>query len=141
MNYHQSANSYKAVAVETASPGKLVLMLFDGALRFLSGALEGFELEDLTLRNETVSNNVLKAQSIVAELQTCLDLSVEGELPMTLYRLYDYVYDQLQKGNLNKEKAPVQEAEDIIFSIRDSWAEMLVKSEKNTPADVVLQSC
>ena len=138
MNYEQYARSYKTVSIETASPGKLILMLFDGALRFLDAALDGFEIENDTRRNETVNNNILRAQSIIAELQSCLDLSVDGELPMTLYRLYDFVYDQLQKANLKKSRRPLRVAEDILSGIRESWAEMLSKAEKRTPEEALV---
>lgn len=140
MNYEQYARSYKVVSIETASPGKLILMLFDGALRFLDAALDGFEIENDTRRNETVNNNILRAQSIVAELQSCLDLTVEGELPMTLYRLYDFVYDQFQKANLKKSRQPLRVAEDILSGIRESWAEMLSKAETSTPEEALVQT-
>ena len=100
MDYSKIAKSYTAQAIETASPGKLVLMLFDGALRFMTAAREGFKNEDFMKRNEAINNNLIKAQNIVAELQSSLDMNVSGELPGTLYKLYDFVYYQLQQANL-----------------------------------------
>ena len=60
MKNAQFAKSYQAVAVSTASPGNLVLMLFDGALRFLSTALIGFQHEEFGKRNEEINNNLIK---------------------------------------------------------------------------------
>ena len=51
--------SYRQVATQTATPGQLVLMLFDGAIRFLDRALAGFDLDDPAECNSTVSNNVI----------------------------------------------------------------------------------
>jgi flagellar protein FliS len=119
MQYDKIAKSYKAQSVQTASPGKLVLMLFDGCLRFTTAAKRAFEEEEFTKRNEDVNNNLIRAQNIVTELQSSLDMSVPGELPGTLYRLYDYVMHQLQQANL------IDEAEKVITELRDAWFEML----------------
>ena len=106
MDYSKIFKSYTAQAIETASPGKLVLMLFDGALRFMNAAREGFNEENFMKRNELINNNLIKAQNIVAELQSSLDMDVPGELPGTLYKLYDFVYYQLQQANLKKRLNP-----------------------------------
>ena len=68
-------------------------------LRFMTAAREGFKNEDFMKRNEAINNNLIKAQNIVAELQSSLDMNVSGELPGTLYKLYDFVYYQLQQAN------------------------------------------
>ena len=59
--------SYRSVATQTASPGQLVLMLFDGAIRFLECALNGFGSEDIVESYQTINNNVLRAQAIIHE--------------------------------------------------------------------------
>ena len=138
MQYDKIAKSYKAQSVQTASPGKLVLMLFDGYLRFTTAAVISFEETDLTKKNEGVNNNLIKAQNIVTELQSSLDMSVPGELPGTLYRLYDYVLHQLQQANLQKKPEPIAEAEKVITELREAWAEMLIQNPTeggSTPSD------
>ena len=136
MQYEKIAKSYKAQSVQTASPGKLVLMLFDGYLRFTTAAVNSFEEEDLTKKNEGINNNLIKAQNIVTELQSSLDMSVPGELPGTLYRLYDYVLHQLQQAKLHKKPEPVAEADKVINELREAWAEMLIQnpSEGGSPS-------
>ena len=128
MQYDKIARSYKAQSVQTASPGKLVLMLFDGYLRFTTAARRSFEETDFTKRNEGVNNNLIRAQNIVTELQSSLDMSVPGELPGTLYRLYDYVLHQLQQSNLQKKEEPIAEADKVINELREAWAEMLTQN-------------
>ena len=138
MQYDKIAKSYKAQSVQTASPGKLVLMLFDGYLRFTSAAVNSFEEADLTKKNEGINNNLIKAQNIVTELQSSLDMSVPGELPGTLYRLYDYVLHQLQQANLQKKPEPIAEADKVIAELREAWAEMLIQNPTeggSTPSD------
>jgi flagellar protein FliS len=136
MQYDKVAKSYKAQSVQTASPGKLVLMLFDGCLRFTLAANKAFDEEEFTKRNEDINNNLIRAQNIVTELQSSLDMSVPGDLPGTLFRLYDFVMHKLQQANLKKEREPIAEAEKIINELRDAWAEMLTQNPENdTPND------
>jgi flagellar protein FliS len=136
MQYDKVAKSYKAQSVQTASPGKLVLMLFDGCLRFTLAAKKAFDEEEFTKKNEDINNNLIRAQNIVTELQSSLDMSVPGDLPGTLFRLYDFVMHKLQQANLKKEKQPIAEAEKIINELRDAWAEMLAQNpETDTPND------
>jgi flagellar protein FliS len=103
-------------------------MLFDGYLRFTTAAVNSFEETDLTKKNEGINNNLIKAQNIVTELQSSLDMSVPGELPGTLYRLYDYVLHQLQQANLQKKPEPIAEADKVIAELREAWAEMLIQN-------------
>jgi flagellar protein FliS len=136
MQYDKVAKSYKAQSVQTASPGKLVLMLFDGCLRFTLAAKKAFDEEEFTKKNEDINNNLIRAQNIVTELQSSLDMSVPGDLPGTLFRLYDFVMHKLQQANLKKEKQPIAEAEKIINELRDAWAEMLAQNpETDKPND------
>lgn len=130
-SYEKVAKSYKAQSVKTASPGKLVLMLFDGYLRFTTAAKEAWKETDIIKKNEGINNNLIRAQNIVTELQSSLDLSVPGDLPPTLYRLYDYVLTNLQQGNLQKDLQKIEEADKVINELRDAWAEMLTQNPEN----------
>ncbi len=131
MQYDKIARSYKAQSIRTASPGRLVLMLFDGALRFMTAAKRAFDEEDFTKRNEDINNNLIRAQNIVTELQSSLDMSVPGDLPGTLYRLYDYCLHNLQQANLKKEVGPIDESEKVINELREAWSEMLAQNPEN----------
>ena len=136
MQYDKVAKSYKAQSVQTASPGKLVLMLFDGCLRFTLAAKKAFDEEEFTKKNEDINNNLIRAQNIVTELQSSLDMSVPGDLPGTLFRLYDFLMHKLQQANLKKDPEPIVEAEKIINELRDAWAEMLTQNpETDIPND------
>ncbi len=121
------ADSYKATAVSTATPGALILMLFDGALSFIARAEYGFTLDSLARRNEEVHNNLTKAQSILRELQVSLDLDRGGEFSTQLFGLYDFMIDQLLEANVKKEVDRVQTVKNFLRDIRDAWAEMLQK--------------
>ena len=131
-SYEKVAKSYKASSVQTASPGKLVLMLFDGYLRFTSAAKNAWDEPDIIKKNEGINNNLIRAQNIVTELQSSLDMTVPGDLPGTLYRLYDYVLTNLQQANITKDSQKVIDADKVISELREAWAEMLLQNPENT---------
>ena len=68
-----------------------------------TAAKQAWEEDDIVKKNEGINNNLIRAQNIVTELQSSLDMTVPGDLPGTLYRLYDYVLTNLQQANLSKE--------------------------------------
>jgi len=130
-NPRKKVQSYAKVAAETASSGQIILMLFDGILRFMATAREGFKMDDPIRRNEVISNNIIKAGAIVTELQSSLNMNVAGNLPMTLYRLYDYFNRRLTEANNMKDQSKMDEIEPFVIELRDSWAEMLSKQGEN----------
>jgi flagellar protein FliS len=129
--------TYRSNAVLTASPGQLVLMLFDGALKAMALAREAFnQPEGDARRIEIINHQLQKAQNILNELQAGLNMEAGGDCAKTLYRLYDYHTRRLFEANLRKEVAPVIEVEGLVGSLRDAWSEMLMKQEVETqPAE------
>ncbi len=124
------ARTYQTQSVLTASPGQLVLMLYDGALRFL--ALARAALEDRgndPRRIETINRSLLRAQNIIAELQGVIDHEAGGAVAANLDRLYDYYNRRLFEANLKKEVGPVLEVENLLRELREAWAEMLRRQE------------
>ncbi len=120
------ARTYRANAVLTASPGQLVLMLFDGALKAIALAREGFAISsDDPRRIEVINQHLLKAQAILTELQDGLNLETGGEFARTMHRLYDYHNRRLFEANLRKQVEPVVEVERLVRELRDAWAQML----------------
>ena len=124
--------SYRQVATKTATPGQLVLMLFDGALRFLDKALVGFDLDDPLDSNLAINNNILKAQEILRELNVSLNMEKGGEFATTMRRLYNYYDLQLSQSNLRKDPSGVELVIRLLSVIRGAWAEMLTGNSANT---------
>jgi flagellar protein FliS len=122
------ASASQATAIKTAGPGQLSLMLFDGALRFRATAAAGFEEKDLTTQIETIHNNLIKAQRVLRELQTSLDMNKGGEFSQRMFALYDYMIAQLTEANLGKKPEPIQIVRTLLEPIRDAWAQMLAQS-------------
>lgn len=119
------ANSYRRVAMQTAPPGQIVLMLFEGTLRYLDRALTGFSKEDPAEFHETINNNVVRAQEIIRELARCLDTSAGGELARHLERLYDYFDRRLMESNLKKQEDGIHDVMKRMSTLREAWASML----------------
>jgi len=123
------ARTYQTQAVLTASPGQLVLMLYDGALRFLAQAHAAMEADQNEWRRfEVINRNLQKAQNIIAELRGTLNHEAGGEVAANLDQLYDYYNRRLFQANLKKDPAPVAEVEGLLRELRDAWAEMLQRN-------------
>lgn len=126
--------SYRKVATQTASPGQLVLMLYDGAISFLEKALTGFDYTDPLLLNQTVNNNILRAQAIISEMNASLNMEKGEDVAVTLRRLYNYFHSRLREANFTKRKEPIEETIMRLQVLRDSWGEMLRRGPHNPPA-------
>jgi len=118
--------SYQKIATQTASPGQLVLQLYDGILRFLEQARVGFTLDDPKEFNEAINNNIQRAQAIIHELDAALNMDAGGEFAATMRRLYDYFDRLLQESNMTKSITGVEEVLRHVNGLRDSWKEMLL---------------
>ena len=117
--------SYQTIATQTAPPGQLVLMLHEGAIRFLERALAGFQHEDPLEFNATINNNVIRAQDILNELNNSLDLHQGGDLASTLRGLYGYMDRQLTHSNNRKSPEGIHDTIERLSVLRDAWSEML----------------
>lgn len=110
---------YRKSQVLTAGRGRLLLMTYDGALRFLNLAARAMQEKDL----ENQHINITKAQRIVMELLTSLDHSVNSQLAGALDRLYRYIYDRLVEANVRDKVEALREAEMLLSGLREAWAE------------------
>ena len=132
------ARAYRANSVLTASPGQLVLMLFDGALKALAIARDAFSMPPEDLRRIAVINQqLIKAQNIITQLQATLNLEAgDGKFAQEMHRLYDYYNRRLMDANIRKDVAPVVEVERLIGEVRDAWAEMLKQQDRNSSPSI-----
>lgn len=127
------ARTYRANAILTASPGQLVLMLYDGALKAMAIAHEAFNAPESDLKRiETINSQLLKAQAILTELQNGLNLEAGGEFAKTMHRLYDYHNRRLLEANVRKQVEPLIEVERLVRELRDAWAQMLSQQDNSS---------
>ncbi|WP_410512602.1 flagellar export chaperone FliS [Paenibacillus sp. BR2-3] len=110
-------DKYRQSSVKTSSPAQLLLMLYDGAIRFVKVALEGMDAADF----EKVSTNLGKAQTIVNELITTLDNTYE--VSQSLAALYEYINHLFIVSNIKKSKEPAEEAMGYLLELRQTFAQ------------------
>jgi len=117
--YHESS-------LETMSQGKLLLMLYDGAIRFLSQAIAAMEAK----RYQEAHTAILKAEDVITELMSCLKMDV-GDIARNLFRLYEYMNWRLVQGNIKRDAKMVREVQTHLRELREAWNEA-IKQTSNT---------
>jgi flagellar protein FliS len=111
--------SYQENAVQTASPGELTLMLYNGCLKFIKLARKAIEEKNMEERN----TNLLKAQKIIRELMVTLNMEYDVAKPMML--MYDYIYRRLVEANIKNDVAILEEVEGYVTEFRDTWKQVI----------------
>jgi flagellar protein FliS len=110
---------YRKAQIETATPAQLILMLYDGAIRFCTLGKEAM----LAKRLEEQNTNLVKAQRIIGELTGSLNQEVGGEIARNLFSLYLYMLQELVKANLYANPEPIDMVVAQLSELRDSWRE------------------
>jgi flagellar protein FliS len=121
VSHQSSASQYLQAQIATADRGRLLLMMFDGALRFLAQA------ED-ALRNDQVEVFVTqlgRAQAVIAELLHTLDHKAGGEVAAQLDRLYRFMLEHLVEANLQKSQRHVAQVRNLVSIIADGYRQIL----------------
>lgn len=117
--YGNPQSVYRQTAVETASPEKLLLMLYAGAVKFLRQAEMALEEK----KYEEAHNCLTRVSDIIIELNVTLDLEKGGEIAVNLRRLYVFYFGEIAKANLKKDAAFLQPVILFFESFRDVWME------------------
>jgi len=116
---------YLETAVETASPARLIVMLYDGAIRFINEAHSAMRQRDY----ETQNNKLQRAQKILAELISSLDFEKGGEIAENLFRLYTYMYNQLVEANIQDAPERLEHVIDLLSDLREAWDAIASEAE------------
>lgn len=120
---------YKENSVKTASPGEITLMLFEGCWKFLKKAKIALEEKNISESH----NNLIKAQNIVIELMDSLDFNYE--ISHNLFRVYEFVYNELVQINMTKDAERIDPIIDIMYGYYDTWKEVIKKDRIDKQAD------
>jgi flagellar secretion chaperone FliS len=111
--------AYQNNSVQTASPGELTLMLYNGCLKFIGLARTAIEMKNTEQKN----TNLLKAQKIIQELMVTLNMDLEVSKP--LMQMYDYINRRLIEANIQSDVAILDEVEDYVLDFRNTWKEVI----------------
>jgi flagellar protein FliS len=123
----RGAQAYYQTQIQSRSPLELVVMLYDGGLRFLQQTVDAMERGDLVAKRDALS----RAMAIVAELHGMLDLEQGGEVAASLDSLYTYMMERLTTANQQRDTAPVAEVMRLMSGLRDAWSQI---AQAPTPA-------
>jgi flagellar secretion chaperone FliS len=119
--YQSLANRYREVAINTATPLQLVVMLYDEAICSLQEARGHIERKDIGNRSRALNKSI----AIISELQSCLNLKAGGEIASSLNRLYDYMKRRIFRANVEQSIQPVTEVEVLLENLRSAWKELV----------------
>lgn len=114
-------NSYQQTQVATASPENILIMLYDGAIRFTRQAILGIREGDVSGK----VTGIQKAMAIVAEFRNTLDHEVGGEIASNLDALYDYMIRSMMDANLKNDERPLVVVEDLLCGLRETWMQAI----------------
>ncbi len=119
MSNNDVFKEYKKTQVNTANQGKLILMLYDGAIKFINKAIE-LIIQKKANNIETIHNNIIRAQEIVYELTSSLNMDV-GEISQKLFSIYMYINNKLIEANIKKDDKPLREVKKYLIELRGAW--------------------
>ncbi len=126
------AKHYKRKQIESATPVQLIILLYDGAIDYLNHAEAS--LQDNSVQSiETYHNNLIKAQDIITELISSLDMERGGEIAKNLHQLYDFIHYKLVDVNISKDIKTLHDVKDILNNLKEAWIEIAKKEQSHTP--------
>lgn len=116
--YASAGNAYKSNEVLTAPKKKLVIMLYDGAVKNLK--IAKLSMGDKNI--EKTNNAIIKAQNILAEFMSTLNFDEGGDIAKGLMNLYQYMYDRTIRANIDKDPEILDEVIGMLEDLRDTWS-------------------
>ncbi len=141
---HPLADRYREVAVKTANPLQLIVILYDAAIQSLQEAQKHMGCNDIASRARCTNRSV----AIISELQASLNFQAGGDLAGSLDRLYTYMKQRIFKANVDKQAEPLAEVSSLLSNLRSAWKELATQSvsgdsgnlSSTAPSAVALQS-
>lgn len=117
MTINYGLNKYKQTHVTTANRGQILLMLYEGAIRFTKIAITAIQKKNLAEKG----TYILKVQDIINELTVTLNHDVGGDVSRELERLYNYMIDQLTEANLKNDTKPLEAILKLLETLYEGW--------------------
>ena len=117
MSLQRGLTTYRQTQVQSRTPLELVVMLYDGALKFLHQAREAIERGDIAARRDASS----RAITIISELQSTLNMEQGGEIAQRLDELYIYVNGRIIAAAADNSVGPIDDATRVLNVLRESW--------------------
>jgi len=123
-------NHYQTNQVLTAKKSKLILMMYDGAIRFARESINKIHSKDIAAR----SVYIRKTQDIILELMNSLDMENGGEVASNLSKLYLFMNRNLTMANIKGEEKYIEDIVKILVELRDAW-DIVINNNYKNPKD------
>ena len=123
--YSNYQNAYKKASVNTLDQNKLIIMLYDGAIKNANFAVQYMESGEI----EKVHDSLIKTKNIVTELLATLNMENGGEIAKNLKSLYSYMFSLLIEANMEKKSKPVLTVIDLLKELRGAWIQIREKKK------------
>lgn len=117
---------YKKASVQSANQEKILLMLYEGAIRFIKQAKVACENNKIKEKGELIG----RAYDIVMELATTLDFKVGGEIAVNLEQLYIYVLEELTRANITSNTKHLDNALSVLDKLYSGWVDAIEQVKK-----------
>lgn len=124
---NRNLNVYLQNQIKTASPEQILLMLYDGAIRFTRQAIAGVDQDDAKMRRAGIS----RAIAIIAEFSNSLDREIGGKIAEDLDALYDFMIRQMTSANLDNDAEKIKVVEKLLVDLRQTWGEAIEINRKD----------
>ena len=115
------AHQYQSNQIATASKEQILIMLYDGAIRFSKQAKLAIEQDDLQNKGKYLK----KTMAIISEFSNSLNHEISGEIAGNLDALYNYMLNELTKANINHDPGPIDGVCSMLCELRATWAEAI----------------
>jgi len=120
-------NEYRQNEIATSSQGKLIVMMYEGALKFVNLAIEGIDNQDLSKKGKYIN----KAHDIINELSCALDMKKGGDVAQKLESLYQFILHQLTLANIKSDRKTLESIINVITPLMEAWKELLAQSHND----------
>jgi flagellar protein FliS len=130
--------AYRETRVKTASPGQLVVMLYDEAIKQADTAigLFGADAKPKPEHIERINAALGKVQDVITELMASLDFDAGGEIAQDLFALYVWFGRELLEANISKDPGRIASVRKMLAELRGAWAEAATKSQGGSSSPV-----
>jgi len=131
---YKRSNTYQEIAVQTSSPTKLVVMLYEGAIRFLGQSVTAIKSKDIDTKRQSID----RAMAVIQHLQSTLDRDRGGDVAAELDRLYIYITSKVLEGSTKLQTEPIEEAIKLLNVLLSGWEEIVKKEQENAVPTTLL---
>jgi len=122
MKANDPVQVYKETQIKTANQIRLIVMLYDGAIRHLNLAIDVFS--EGHKRFDVINSHIIAAQDILSELTASLDFEKGGIVAKNLFSIYSFMNRQLLESNIRKDRAPLEIVKKHLSDLREAWEEI-----------------